>query len=295
MVVGLATGVLFSKYEFCSSGRSRSLKMRRLLDKIHRCLGRSTIAVNIAVLARNQCRCIIGYHLGESANPYLNGEAWLAGLVAPHASAFVDVGANKGAWTSLFLEKSSTSVKGLLFDPSASAVDALHRRFGFHEGIEIIPAAVGDASGCMELFEEPDCGEGSTLVADASPSGAERKTVNVVKLDDEMEKRGMTCVDYIKVDAEGYDLHVLRGCTRILEEQRVGVIQFEYGSSWAQAGSTLSSAFRLLNSSGYEVFLLQLNKLTVFDYSRYGEFYSYSNFVGISPHCLAKFQGYIRK
>jgi len=71
-----------------------------------------------------------------------------------------------------------------------------------------------------------------------------------------------------------------------LREQLVGIIQFEYNSPWAQAGSTLAATRTFLEDYGYKLFLLRTTRLHPFNYARYGEFYSYSNFIAVSPEKL---------
>lgn len=85
----------------------------------------------------------------------------------------------------------------------------------------------------------------------------------------------------LKIDAEGYDLHVLLGARGLLESRRIGVVQFEYNAPWARAGSTLSFAFQLLRGAGYRVFLLKAGGLYRFEPDRVGEYFHYSNFVAL--------------
>jgi FkbM family methyltransferase len=247
----------------------------------------------LAILVRNQCRCIIAYHLGGNTNPYENGEAWFAKLVAPGASAVIDVGANVGNWIGMLLAALTPVTKVLLFDPSEEAVKILKHRFEKEHSVEIIGSAVGDTQGDVTFFEEPGAGEMSSLVKGISTEAAIERTVYLTTLDLEAEKRGLKYIDLIKVDAEGYDLHVLRGASRLLSSQRVGFIQFEYNASWSLAGSTLAAAISYLNSAGYSVFLLRPRKLVSLNYDRYGEYFAYSNLVAIAPDKLSIVRAYI--
>ncbi len=87
----------------------------------------------------------------------------------------------------------------------------------------------------------------------------------------------------LKIDAEGYDLRVLQGAKQLLRDQSIGVIQFEYNRPWAEAGSTLSAALKLLESCGYKVLLLKSTGLYNLDHSFYGECFYYANFVAVAP------------
>lgn len=50
----------------------------------------------------------------------------------------------------------------------------------------------------------------------------------------------------MKVDAEGFDLKVLKDAVRTLGQKQVGMVQFQYNAPWAEAGSTLADARRYL-------------------------------------------------
>lgn len=265
-----------------------------IIDYLQRKLARSKFAVKLAVLLRNQCRCVIKYSLTESPNFILNGEAWLLNLIAPKSLTFIDVGANLGEWSSLFLESMPQGGKGLLFEPSDYAIDCLKKRFDQVEQIEVIQAAVSDKPGQMFFFEEPEAGHTSSLVAGLSNSMAIQKNVTVTTIDDEVEQRQWRHIDFLKIDAEGYDLHIMRGCSRLLAKQQISVIQFEYGGAWALAGSTLAGAFNLLDSFGYKTFLLKSQGIYELNYKRYEEFFAYANFVAVAPNKMLDMQPFLK-
>ena len=93
------------------------VRFRRWLNRIHRTLGRSSLAFRLALKLRNQCDALIACHLGESVRPQANGEAWLLGLIAPESACFVDVGANVGEWAEMFTRAMPGAGKGLCFEP----------------------------------------------------------------------------------------------------------------------------------------------------------------------------------
>lgn len=127
-----------------------------------------------------------------------------------------------------------------------------------------------------------------------SSSKAIKRVVVTTTLDIEAKRHQLTHIDFLKIDTEGYDFHVLRGSTGLLSGQKIGVIQFEYNAPWAVAGSTLRSAFDLLESFGYQVFLLKFSGLYKLNYDVYGEYLEYSNFVAVSPNRLTDLQPYLK-
>jgi hypothetical protein len=78
------------------------------------------------------------------------------------------------------------------------------------------------------------------LFSGHAPVGAIRRQVRVIALDNICAERGLDLIDLLKIDAEGYDFQVLRGAEKLLKEQKISVVQFEYNRPWANAGGTLA-------------------------------------------------------
>jgi FkbM family methyltransferase len=268
---------------------------KRLADRAQRVAARSALLVRVAVAVRNQARCVIKYHLAESPEVRGTGEVWLQLALAPDTQRAVDVGANVGDWLAgLAAAKGQAPFAALAFEPSASARARLTRRFSEYQRITISDAAVGDRVGGAPFLEERDAGKGSTLVPGfVRPEGA-MTTVPMTTLECALREAGWNGADLVKIDAEGYDAKVLRGAGGLLEQQRLGVVQFEYNRGWQLAGETLFGAYHLLERAGYQVFLLKREGLFTLNYERYEEYFEYSNFVAVSPAWMPRVQAYLR-
>jgi FkbM family methyltransferase len=257
------------------------------LDRIvHRCyqgLARRRGIVRTVVRVRNQLDHIVRYGFVESYDLSANGELALLKAVGPRVRRFVDVGANVGQWSSLAFATFPASAEGVLLEPSTAAMAQLTRLFAGEPRCHLVPAAAGDVPGRLTFYEEADCGETSTLLKAAHKPGATEREVTVTTVDAELDVRGWDHADMLKIDAEGYDLQVLRGASRALGEQRIGLVQFEYNHAWMFAGATLAMGVRLLNDFGYEVYLLRSDGLYTLNYRRYGEWFAYANFVAVGP------------
>lgn len=231
---------------------------RRALNLAHKCLGRSSLIVSGAIALRNQCQCIIAYHVTDGDEFRVNGEELLVRHVAPTAMSFIDVGANHGQWSELFVSHCQNLKWGLLIDASKEAFRRLKDKYGLDQRLSLSNVGVSDRPGLMPFFEEQNGGGMSSLVQGWShlPNVTEIE-VTLTTIDDELARHGVQGIDMMKIDVEGFDLHALRGASQLLSDQRVGVVQFEYNSVWREVGSTLRAATRLLESFGYSVYLLQ--------------------------------------
>lgn len=270
--------------------------LNKFLGKLHRSIGNTSPGKWLALKIRNQVESIIRAGLNDGISMQANGELWLINMIAPKSTFFIDVGANIGSWSKAFLEAGDGSLRGLLFEPSPDALMVLQRNVASlikSKRIEISSSAASDEIGTNKFYMESACGETSSLLKTHSQTSAREVLVNLTTIDSEVQRRGIQYIDMLKIDAEGYDLHVIKGASECIENAKIGVIQFEYNQPWVYAGSTLYDALSFLENNGYSVFLLRKDGLHKFNYSLYGDFFGYANFVALSPNLTSDFQQYI--
>ena len=256
-----------------------------MLAALQKTLARSRPAVHVAMKIRNQCNAIIAQRVSSGPQFDRNGELWAIEQVAPLSHFFVDVGANVGKWALAFAARMCDQPRGLLLEPSPEAVSALRfaiQRAGLYS-LDILQSAASDRSGNSCFFMEPSYGETSSFLQEHSSPGSKRISVTTTTLDQELSERRINFVDFLKIDAEGYDLNVLRGVEKFIRQQQIAVIQFEYNHPWQMAGSTLKYAFQILEGHGYKVYLLKKGGLFQLRPSTFGEYYAYSNFIAYIP------------
>ncbi|MHB8197483.1 MAG: FkbM family methyltransferase [Vulcanimicrobiaceae bacterium] len=243
----------------------------------------SPFLVRIAVRIRNQCRCVIKYHLAESPDTLATGEAWLRTLIAREGRYFIDVGANIGDWTLALKQIAQPEAQFVAYEPSQSAFAVLRSRCTDDARVQIFDVALGDHSGTLSFLEENNAGKGSSLVPGLTRIEGENRMVTVTTLDAEIDRLRWPSVDFVKIDAEGYDFRILRGARESLDAKRIALVQFEYNRAWQLAGDTLFGAFSFLKERGYATYLLKREGLFTLNYALYEEYFEYSNYVAVSP------------
>ncbi|HEY3696509.1 FkbM family methyltransferase [Phenylobacterium sp.] len=147
-------------------------------------------------------------------------EIGLIPLLADRGRVAIDVGANKGAYTYALLNH---GCKVHAFEPNPKmfrVLDSWARRRA-----ELYPLAVGAAPGCARLMIPRTSGgysnQGGTLSAVMIGDRAFGSVdVDVVALD----QLGLNDVGFIKIDVEGFELEVLRGCASILSQDRPNLL-----------------------------------------------------------------------
>ena len=131
----------------------------------------------------------------------------------------LDIGANQGFYTLLSSHKVGPRGKVFAFEPSPRDMRRLrvHLWLNRCKNVEVSPSALGADAGTGELHvvlgSESGCN--SLRPPDVSqPTG--KLFVPVERLDDVVKARGITRVDFIKLDVEGAELSVLRGARGLL-------------------------------------------------------------------------------
>jgi FkbM family methyltransferase len=249
----------------------------------------------IPELARFRLPAVAAYHFRKLADqqirrrlvrtydPSKNGEYWFLDRVGPHLGVAFDVGANMGVWTGALMARSPHLRHVWCWEPGSEALSTLCERFEQSDTVSVIQAAVADRSdGHRAFFEKPNETQAASLFGGGNRMGAVSRKVDVVTIDEEIERLGLGAVDLIKVDAEGADYLVLRGAESSLRAQTIKLVQFEYHRPWLAAGATLHAALHFLIDCGYDTYLLNGDGLCRFDAERAPEIFQYMNFVAVA-------------
>jgi FkbM family methyltransferase len=154
--------------------------------------------------------------VGTVANDQL-AEVLVTRLCQPRRT-FLDVGAHIGSIIAA-VSHHDPSITVIAFEAIPEKVRNLKRRF---PGIVVHECAVGDHEGSVAFFIDTLRSGYSSL--GRPPSAKVREIAVAMKRLDDLVSGNM--VDMIKIDVEGAELGVLRGATRIVNENRP-VVMFE--------------------------------------------------------------------
>jgi len=259
----------------------------KLIDRTYDLLARSRAVTRAAVHARGIASAVLSKRMAPTTLASQNGEYRLLRELSLDARVVVDVGANVGEWSETALHLWPQLERLICFEPVAWAADELERRLGSDSRVALVRRPVTDRPRTLTFWEEPVGGTMSSGVAGHSGSGAVPRSVEATTIDDELGRLGVERVDFLKIDAEGLDLHVMRGAARMLQAQLVDVVQFEYSVAWQDVGSTLRAAYALLTDAGYRVLLVTPDGLSEFPLNSTSELFTYANFIGLSPRLRA--------
>ena len=170
--------------------------------------------------------------------------------LARHRTTFVDVGANMG-YFSLLWAGVNPNGRAIAFEPAPRNVSIIEKNIAANrltDRITVVAKAAGDRSGTITFDVGPVDQTGWGGISHA-PSSATIH-VPVVRLDRELPNAP---IDVLKIDVEGADTWVLRGCEGLLKAAQIRLIFFEQHSErMERLGIAESEAQTFLRDLGYE-------------------------------------------
>jgi len=150
---------------------------------------------------------------------------WVGELLGEASSGvMVDIGAHHGGALAGFLDR---GWRVYAFEPDGANRARLEARFGSHPEIVIDARAVSETA-CDEapFFASPESTGISSLSAFRDSHRA-IGTVTTTTIDQAVRQYGIREIDFLKIDAEGYDLMVLKGVPWETLRPAVVVCEFE--------------------------------------------------------------------
>jgi len=164
----------------------------------------------------------------------------------------VEVGAHQGFTAALIARWVGPTGKVLTFEPLQQNCDVAQQVFNENslDHVKLTRAAVGEENGSVFI--------GSTTTnPNVQSSGFLGEATPLVRLDDQIEGT----IDLLKIDVEGYELHVLRGAKRLLETKPHLQIEVHPGPI-VDFGGTVEGLFDLIDVSAYDFWIQAESTIT---------------------------------
>jgi len=173
-------------------------------------------------------------------------DSCVAGLQT-NPKLYVDIGANIG--TCLLQMIARTDVPHTLaFEPNPANLFYLTNSMlatpGAADKCSLYPDALGATSEEHVIYQEP--GNAGNTVLD-HPIHANAKPVGKVitrALDDVLMQNGRSpYIHLLKIDAQGYEVQILRGASKLLSSRAVNAVKFELATDWLIGQNTTPAEY----------------------------------------------------
>ncbi len=169
-----------------------------------------------------------------SGERYLLGK-WLPRVIRRPQPVFFDVGANNGDYSRLLVERFPAAFVHA-FEPHPKNYSRFLQQAFAPDRVKCHNIALGDAKSSLTLYDHA-ANAGSThasmyeaTISEFHHDASVGTTVPVDTLDEVALREDVSYIDFLKIDTEGHELAVLAGASRLLRENRIGYIQFEFNA-----------------------------------------------------------------
>jgi FkbM family methyltransferase len=224
---------------------------------------------------------------------YTDWRLWAVALATCcEGDTIVEVGANIGTETVGFSDIVGASGSVVSFEPVPASVDVMKFSLSsiMHGNVEILPVAVGDVTGPVQL----QVLEGGSHLAQVraydgnSTTSVSVESVTLDSLDDRLGRPRLMIID-----VEGSEIGVLRGARTVLSEHAPALVVEANPSSLAEMGFTLQDLHSELGALGYSIW--RISRLGLSE-PNFGTFRGYENwFCASDASAAASVRAMIRR
>ncbi|WP_251951880.1 FkbM family methyltransferase [Salinibacter ruber] len=247
--------------------------------------GARVLDINLLLLAHNEMGILNYRNPNESGERYLTS-VWLPEFLDQNSVGdplFLDVGANKGDYARMLLEK-YPEARLRAFEPNPHAFKMCQKKLHSFPQAKAKNIGIGAEESLMELHIPGD-GEKSShsslypevLGEQHAYTDISSHNVRIESLDGLLNQG--TEVHFAKIDTEGHEYDVLKGATRMVKAGSIWSVQFEFNEMNVVSRVFLRDYFQLLDD--YNFYRLLPDRLEPLAYSPRQEIFQYQNILAV--------------
>ena len=203
-------------------------------------------------------------------------------------NVIIDVGANKGDWSRLARKFFPHAIIHS-FEIVPQTFRILVDNLGHISNIECYNIGLSDKEETTSVFFSPDDDELATCMPDfieryhkVKPQSIEAKVTTGDKF---CACNGIELVDFLKIDAEGFDHKVMQGFEGMLKQGQIKVIQFEYGHFSIDTHFLLKDFYDYLTAFNFRVGKIYPSYVDLREYQYNDENFYGLNYLAVHSSC----------
>jgi FkbM family methyltransferase len=167
-----------------------------------------------------------------------------------------DVGANVGQ-SALSFARDFPQARIYAFEPFHSIFARLQSNVAREARITPLQRALGSRAEQLRVGFDGDSISQTNRIAPVTDGGHAgdplTEVIDVETVDEFCRAHSIERIDILKTDTEGYDVEVLRGAARMLEQRRIQLVITEAGFVGDQHHTPFSESYELLRANGFEI------------------------------------------
>lgn len=254
------------------------------LEKIVMALSR-LLEVDLLLLAYHQ-RGILKYW-----NNHVSGESYVINSVLKDyfldvKSTVFDVGANIGDYSKEIKKAFPQSII-YAFEPNINTFKSLENNLS-NSDIKSFCIGLSSCTSKKNIYTYASDSQSQHASVYKEVLSDLHKAENILKiefetisLDEFCGKYGIEKIDFLKIDTEGHELDIILGAKKLISENRIGIIQFEFNEMNIISRVFLKDFYDALPS--YDIYRVDSDRLIpLFNYNSSNEIFKFQNFLAIS-------------
>ncbi len=215
-------------------------------------------------------------------DPDLSGENWfLENLNHSDIKVVFDVGANVGNWSKKMKEV-NPEAQIHAFEPVPNTFKKLENNLKAFPNIKLNLLGLSSESGKLNFNFYPNSSYLSSAFEHDLGKEGQSIEVDVIQGDQYCEDNHIQQIDLLKIDTEGFESMVLKGFTTMFENNKIRLVQYEYGPMAIDSKFLLSDFYKFFETKGFRVGKIYPKWIDFRPYSKEMENFILSNFVAIN-------------
>jgi len=198
---------------------------------------------------------------------------------------FFDVGANIGVYTLLASQLAGEGGHVHSFEPLSDANELLRSNVRLNQcgNVTINPVAIGEENGEVPIYINAQNAL-SSLGNTNRGKIIKSQTVQILTLDTYAKGAGVSKLDFLKIDVEGFEGHVLRGAEKLIESSPNLVVMSELAKkNFAPLGFSVKDVLDWMRKHGFDIWMIGNQTLKLYPVPEEMMDYPFQNFLFIRP------------
>ena len=198
---------------------------------------------------------------------------------------FFDVGANIGVYTLLASKLVGEGGSVHSFEPLPDVYGILSANVEApqYKNVKTNQVAVGEQNGEAQIFINAQNAL-SSLGKTNRGVFLHSRTVSILTLDSYVVSAGISKIDFLKIDVEGFEGHVLRGAAKLLDASPDLIVMSELAKkNFAPLGFSIDETLNWMRARGFEIWMVGDHSLELHPTFSIKNEYPFQNFLFIRP------------
>lgn len=222
---------------------------------------------------------------GNGGNLERSNERAVFEFIETPKPLLVDVGAHVGDYTAMFLAKHPEG-RVVGFEPVERHFGRLRRSFVDDNRVTLVKEALSDFEGETTIYRDAEVSGLASMTKrrldHLSIKMDLEEVVRVTTLDVFCNRNAINHINLLKLDVEGHELRALNGAVRMFAEQRIDVVQFEFGGCNLDTHTNFQDFHYFMTSRGFRMYVISPERVeSLGEYREVYEQYRTTNFLAV--------------